>query len=112
MPGGALRVWRDFPAAPRFLLRSFSILLRIACDRLSDREVAAVSHTMFITSSRFDCFARLALSNEPASLWAVSSFGLGIGMLDGLSWNGFAGRPLGVPRYVPVDDIASVWPLR
>lgn len=38
------------------------------------------------TSSRFDIFALLALSEEEAvSLCTVSNFGLGIGMLDGLS---------------------------
>jgi hypothetical protein len=60
------------------------------------------------TSSLFDCFALLAVNDEPASLVVDSSFGRGIGMFDGLSekaaW--LWGRPLlGVPLKVPVVDM-------
>ena len=38
-----------------------------------------------LTSSRLDCFALLDVNDDPASLTVDSSFGLGRGMLDGLS---------------------------
>ena len=62
-------------------------------------------HFVHHTSSRFDCFALLALNEVEASLGALSSFGRG--MLDGLSEKALGGLPFGVPLYVPAADIAE-----
>ena len=99
----------------RFLLRSFSSLFRIAwsfvsnCARIDNVTECRIGHT----SSRFDIFALLALNEDVAlSLCAVSNFGLGIGMLDGLSEELVWALPFGVPLYVPAADMVGGIPAR
>lgn len=59
------------------------------------------------TSSRFDCFALLALKElEAASLGAPSN--LGRGMFEGLSVKPLLSLFLGVPLYVPAADMVEI----
>jgi hypothetical protein len=63
------------------------------------------------TSSRFDCFWRLALIvDNPVSLaepWCASKpVGRGTGICDGLLANDGCPLDFGVPRKVPLDDMA------
>jgi hypothetical protein len=114
VPGGALRVGRTRPAGFFFLFRSVSILRRMAYTLGGEQPFLAWTLTVF-TSSLLDCFARLALSEEPpTSLPATCEAWVsraGRGMFDGLSMNwALAGwlRFLGVPRMVPVCDMMAV----
>jgi hypothetical protein len=75
-----LRLVRERGPPARFLLRSFSSLVRRAWKVYVSHHVhlSYDLYNAYHTSSLFDCFALTALWLVLASLWTVSSFGLGM----------------------------------